>query len=129
MSTAQQSALHSITNLLQQEAERIRACEQEAEEILFTKQDNLGYKKKLLDKTEILMHLPGLVQELEEDLGPELAQRIRSRLQGFAQRAAQAEEVDSVFFMRQLLYPEDYTPGQPNDLEEFIQSLINSKKG
>jgi hypothetical protein len=35
-------------------------------------------------------------------------------------------EVGSIFFMRQLLYPEDYLEGQENDLERLINSLQTS---
>ncbi|MFP4212654.1 MAG: hypothetical protein ACLFRL_00960 [Desulfohalobiaceae bacterium] len=112
---------------LQERASRIRELEEQAEGCL-SKEEFAKYKELLQEKARILQQMPlkleNLMQrELAEE--PELLQEAQSSLQGFAQRAAKALELESVFFMRMLLYPEDYVQGQGNDLEGFISWLQN----
>lgn len=115
----------NLVQALKDRASKIRDLEQRAEACLQTG-DTKGYKQMLWNKAEVLEGLSSDLGHLaQEELGnnPGQLEEVQSRLQSFAQRAAQALGLESIFFMRMLLYPEDYTPGQPNDLERFIAEL------
>ncbi len=108
---------------LKQNAQRIRRIEAEAREALFVKDDPSAYTEKLKEKTMLLIELPELIEPFCQDLDKEAARRIDKGLESFAMRAQRAMELSSVFYMNALLYPEDYTEGDPNDLEVFINRL------
>ncbi len=115
----------NLVQALKDQASKIRDLEQRAEACLQAR-DTKGYKQLLWNKAEVLAGLssdlgPLAQEELENN--PRQLEEVQSRLQSFAQRAAQALELESIFFMRMLLYPEDYRPGEPNDLERFIAEL------
>ncbi|MFP4391624.1 MAG: hypothetical protein ACOCP7_00340 [Desulfohalobiaceae bacterium] len=115
----------NLLQALQERAAKIRQLEAQAEDYL-EKKDVASYKELLQQKAEILENIsqelePWVSLELAQE--PTLLQEVLAHLQGFSQRAAQALELGSVFFMRMLLYPEDYIQGQPNDLEKFLSDL------
>ena len=45
-------------------------------------------------------------------------------LEDFARRAGMALQLESIFFMGALLYPDDYEAGDPNDLERFLERFV-----
>ena len=62
----------------------------------------------------------------ETSLEPELAQLLKNQTGAFSFSAGKALDLNSVFYMSALLYPEDYADGDTNDLENFIIQLENS---
>jgi hypothetical protein len=115
----------SLLQGLQERASRIRELEARAESCLEA-EDISAYKGLMQQKAEILENIsqelqPSVRSELSQD--PALLQEVQASLEGFARRAAQALELESFFFMRMLLYPEDYQQGQANDLEKYLSDL------
>jgi len=126
--------MHPIIDFLTKQAHAVRQLEANADKALHQDHDQEAYRGQLLEKAELLSRLPENAQELLAelpenaqdllaDLDPELAGEVRTELQGFAQRAEKALELNSVFFMRQLLYPDDYQDGGFNRLETFVRDL------
>ncbi len=118
-----QAELEKLIDVLAKQAARIRELEQNADRFLHEENDTVQYKALLQDKAEILSGLSELAQPYVENLSANLREKVARQLESLAHNALQAINVDSVFFMRQLLYPEDYEQGQENDLERFISSL------
>mgnify|MGYP006306797087 FL=1 len=115
--------MHPIIDFLTKQAHAVRQLEANADQALHQKHNQEAYRDQLLEKAELLSKLPENAQDLLQDLDPELAGEVRTELQGFAQRAEKALELNSVFFMRQLLYPDDYQDGGFNRLETFVRDL------
>ncbi len=99
-------------------AETVRHLEAEAKLALDGDGGQAGYARKMREKA---LFLAGIADEGEEVAmhDPE----VMERLQGFSGSAATSLSVGSVFFMSALLYPEDYKPGQDNDLEALAREV------
>ena len=116
-------ALQELINMLSNQAARIRELEKRADTYLHEQGNTEQYSEALHSKAELLSELSDLAQPYLQELPADLKENIDQQLGSFSQNARQALKVDSIFFMRQLLYPEDYQEGQENDLERFISSL------
>ncbi len=115
--------LQRMAEWLSEQAVRIRELEKTADEHLHGQGDVESYKALLQEKAQLLSGLPDEAQPYLEKLPREIRDSVEHQLQAFAHSALQALNLDSVFFMRQLLYPEDYEEGTDNDLERFIRTL------
>ncbi len=104
-------------------AKQIRHLDYSADQVLQEKYDLQKHKEILKRKATLLSSLPEQVQPYLSNIENHVWERVMEQLNIFANNAQQALKVESVFFMRQLLYPEDYQEGQDNDLERFIRSL------
>jgi hypothetical protein len=109
--------------VLQDAVERIRRIEAEARESLYIRDDLAAHRRKLLEKTLLLMELPDLAEPFFEGMEKSIRAEIHAGLKLFARRASQALELSSIFYMSALLYPEDYREGDRNDLELFVDRL------
>ena len=108
-----------LVALLRQRAQRVRELEAQAEQAIHQDRSQAGYEERMRDKAELLADLADDCRPLLDGISADEARRIEA----FSQSAANALNVGSVFYMSALLYPEDYQPGQPNDLERFIDAL------
>lgn len=113
---------HALIERLEHTAKTIRDVETQAQQAL-ENGDPATYKRLLKRKCQTLEELPQAVEAAVKALPTERRNEVAAQLDGYAQRAAQALELDSVFFMYALLYPESYQPGEPNDLEHFLHDL------
>lgn len=107
---------------LKETAHTIRNIEASAGTAL-KKGDKEEYREKMRQKARLLQHLPDTLAPVMEDLPETVRKPVEDRLARFSSSAANSLRLDSVFYMYALLYPEDYTEGDPNDLEEFILEL------
>lgn len=119
------TALAGIVSRLDDIAVQIRTLEAEAEILLHRHNDPQGSEANMRRKAELLSELPEVVGPLLDELDQETRARVEHGADGFARRAMMALNQGSVFWMRNLLYPDDYKPGQPNDLERFISALLD----
>ncbi|WP_243438381.1 hypothetical protein [Fundidesulfovibrio soli] len=110
--------------LLGDAAADIRRLEAEAAEALHGRGDKTAHREMMLEKCELLADLP---ENALDALGAEAAtpegRRLLTGAEGFARRANQALDLESIFYMSALLYPDDYQDGDPNDLERFIANF------
>lgn len=104
-------------------AERIRSLEAQAQEALHQRSDESEYRQIMAEKASLLGDLIEEAQPLLDELPPSQAKPVRKRLQRFSESADQAMDLDSVFFMSALLYPDDHKTGEKNDLEVFIDTI------
>ena len=106
--------------VFQDTAKQIRALEAEAAKAAEIG-DKPAHRAHLTAKCLLLMDLPDKLKEEAPGLKDPEAKQFVAAAQGFARRAGQALDVDSVFYMYALLYPDDYQEGGLNDIERFVQ--------
>lgn len=82
-----------------------------------------GYRKEMKAKAAQLAALADNASPVLKDLSELAKFRIFDKLNEFSQNANMALELDSVFYMSALLYPDDYKNGEPDNLEKYIESL------
>jgi hypothetical protein len=113
----------ALADFLDERAATVRAIEAEAEAIIRNQKDQAGYTARMRGKAELLAKLAEDGRALAAALPEARAKAAAERLEQFSGSAAMSLRVGSVFFMSALLYPEDHTPGQPNDLETFAAEV------
>jgi hypothetical protein len=123
MDSQTQQALIQVIDILEKTASEIRTLEAEAQEALHDHDDVNTYRKKLEQKTILLMDLHDRTWDPLEAMEENLREEIRASIENFAYRAEQAAENASLFYMYALLYPEDYKEGDKNDLENYTKGL------
>lgn len=117
------SAASVLADFLEQRARAVRSIEVEAETIIHGKGDQAGYVAKMRDKAMLLADLAGDAQGLVLALPSGLADAAAERLERFSQSAANSLKVGSPFYMSALLYPDEHKPGEPNDLERYVDEV------
>lgn len=115
-------ALEELITYLEETAATVRRLEQEGDAILQS-EGQQAFQAKLEKKAQTLAGLGEKAQKLVDKIDGGLGQEIAERLDQFSMSASTALRIGSVFFMTALLYPEDHQPGEPNDLEVFIEAL------
>lgn len=81
--------------------------------------NDTGYRQKMRQKAEKLACLYDQCAAFANPASGEAAARIRA----FSANAGTALDLDSVFYMSALLYPDDHKPGQPDNLAALIAEL------
>lgn len=120
--TPQEQAKEALTA----KAKMIRDLEAEAKRKLHEEGDQEAYDRLFREKAQTIHSLLYEVQDDLEGLPEEVQDKIESTLESMGIRASQALEVDSPFFMAMLLYPDDYTEGEENELEQLITRTLGS---
>lgn len=115
--------MNSFLDFLRERINRVQETERTAHNLLHEKNDDAGYRDAMRNKASILAEMHAEAQPLLEALPADRRAAIEERLQAFSQSAQRSLEVDSVFFMSALLYPEDHQPGEPNTLEVWLAEL------
>lgn len=117
------SALSCFLDWLDERIIFLRHLEKEAAEVARREGNSDRYRQLMLQKA---LFLEAMGEEAEEPLAgvPAAVSEIaRARFACFGKSARQAMDLDSLFYMACLLYPEDHKPGQPNDLEALYSEL------
>ncbi|MDR3073245.1 MAG: hypothetical protein LBV01_00800 [Deltaproteobacteria bacterium] len=123
MSTA--TAVKAFSLWLSERCAFLQGLEQEAGRVLQEKKDTEKYHALMRQKAVFLMGLPAEAASRMEGLPEEAAATVSSRLERFSQSAARALELDSVFYMYALLYPDEHVKGQPNNLELLAAEIAS----
>lgn len=117
----------ALAELLLSCAREIRADEAAAQAAVSSdRYEPSAHAAHLRTKCLHLMALPDSAEDALTCLAeadPETAERISDALESMAGRAAQAVSMGSIFYMANLLYPETYTEGEPNELERLADTL------
>lgn len=115
--------MNTFLDFLRDRIKRVREAEENALRLLHEKNDESGYREAMRRKAEILA-------EMHSQAGPALTtapatrrKALEDRLYAFSGSARRSLDLDSVFYMSALLYPEDHQPGQPNTLEVWLADL------
>lgn len=93
------------------------------------KGDLPGHAEGMHEKARLLAAIKEdvapLLEALPADMDAQERERLHHRLRAFSASANNALRLDSLFYMSALLYPEDHKPGQPDDMQVFIESLTD----
>jgi len=123
LSERHQFVLQELISILTAAANTICRHEVTAKALLYERNDRQGYHDQLRQKAIVLSELEESA-DLCGDLPSHIKALIQERIGGFSFEAERALRLDSVFYMAVLLYPEDYQEGTPNELEKFINYLM-----
>ncbi len=114
-----QKATHrELVLWLEKAVDDLRHIEDAARHCIEEHADQSGYEKFMCRKALLLALLIEQGQKFIQEF-PEVMEEIRR----FSANAERALSLGSVFFMSALLYPEDHSPGQDNDLEILLKSI------
>jgi len=120
-----ENSLRLLISKLRETAKEVRALERAASEALYEQGDRRRYADILRQKSQLLLALPDVLESVPNETLPHgLRAYLRDRLGGMSFSAEKALTLDSLFYMGALLYPADYRPGDKNDLENTIDSLL-----
>lgn len=115
-------AVLDLLEYLEATNEKIKSIEAEGEQVLEA-EGQPAFQAKLEEKAKVLAGLSENTWKLVERIGGEQGDEIAQRLEQFSMSASTALRIGSVFFMTALLYPDEHKPGDPNDLEVFMERL------
>lgn len=114
--------LVDLIAFLEEKADRVRQLEAEGDAVL-EREGQRSFQIKLEEKAELLAALGEKAWKLTEAVEGDLGKEIARKLDQFSMSASTALRIGSVFFMTALLYPEEHKPGEPNDLDVYIEEL------
>lgn len=118
----QNQPLADLIVFLEETANTVRRLEKEGDAVLDTEGQH-AFQVKLEEKAEILAALGEKAWKFTKDIDGDLGHEITQKLEQFSMSASAALRIGSVFFMTALLYPENHKPGEPNDLDTFVEEL------
>lgn len=99
----------------------------EADALAFLdKNETDKYNQGMRKKAELLVSLSEAVTPMLEGVNEKIASHVRAELGRFRTNAVRALELDSVFFMSSLLYPDNHRPGDPNNFDLFTAEVGES---
>ncbi len=108
---------------LKEQAATISCLEKKAHEALYLAKDKDLHKKIMVEKAELLSRIALDARPYCKALPAQTDELVRGTLQSFSQNAQQSLQIDSIFYMSALLYPDEHKAGEPNNLERFIIKL------
>ena len=103
----------------------LKKTERDALAALYEDKDEAAYRRLMRERAERLADLDGEGKGLLKGVPEPLYTDVSRALSRFSQGGQRALELDSVFYMSALLYPDDYQAGQPDNLERLIKSVIS----
>nr|MBF0222183.1 hypothetical protein [Desulfobulbaceae bacterium] len=121
------STVNEVIEELSLVAKKIRQIEGEAKNILNDQSNIDRYRELMREKAMLLFHLPESIAGLMSSLEHKIALKLKNQIGAFSFSAGKALDLNSVFYMSALLYPEDYVDGGNNDLESYIIELENCR--
>jgi len=101
-----------------------KKLESDARFALYEKKDEVAYRQLMRERAERLADLEDESKDALNGVSESLYTEVSAALNRFSRGAQNALELDSVFYMSALLYPDDYQAGQPDNLERLIARLI-----
>ncbi|CAK7032128.1 MAG: hypothetical protein DELT_02835 [Desulfovibrio sp.] len=117
------NALAPFVHWLSERRDFLRNLEKEAVRVLQEDKNPDKYRSLMCQKAQFLEALPEEAEKHMAGIPEATAGMIEKRLGRFSHNASQALELDSVFYMYALLYPDDHKEGEPNDLDRFVAEL------
>ncbi len=114
----------TLVSHLTEWSEAVNSLEKQASKELYENNNETAYRDMMHRRAELLRSLPERATALPQPLRAEAVfPSVLETLRGFAQGADNALRLDSIFYMSALLYPDEHTPGEPNNLELLIREL------
>jgi hypothetical protein len=115
-------ALRELITFLEHISAEVKRIEADGESAM-AEGGQTAFQACLEKKAKLLGGLAENAWVLVERLPNEQADGVARKLEQFSMSASTALRLGSVFFMTALLYPEDHKPGEPNELDLYIEEL------
>lgn len=81
------------------------------------------YTAKMREKAILLAELDANMESLLAERNGTFWEGVKREIAGFSKNANLSLDLDSVFFMAALLYPEDHVKGMPDNLQKLITKI------
>jgi len=104
--------------------DQVARLERDAGSALQIADDPELYRRIMWQKALLLESLYEDAQPLLPSLRGDQMRIAADRLRRFSESAARALELESVFYMSALLFPENHAAGEANDLEAFLAEVM-----
>jgi len=101
----------------------LKKTESDALAALHDNKDEAGYRALMRERAERLAALAAEGKKLLQGVPDPLHTDVSLRLSRFSQNARRSLELDSVFYMSALLYPDEHKPGDPDNMERLIAGI------
>jgi len=101
----------------------LKKLESDALAALHEKKDEAAYRLLMRKRAERLAALDVESKKALSGVPEPLYTEASVALSRFSRGAQRALELDSVFYMSALLYPDEHRAGEPDNLERLIQSI------
>jgi len=115
-----------LTAWLTEAHHALKKTESAALAALYENKDEAKYRLLMRERAERLAALAAEGKSLLEGVSEPLRVEVGQALSRFAGGARRSLELDSVFYMSALLYPDEHKAGEPDNLERLIAGI---KKG
>lgn len=120
-------ALKALIDCLREQHASIKTLEEKAGKAIYEEKDEAAYRALMQERAERVAGLHAACEPLLAALPDnEMRDGVEDDLQRFAAGGKNALRIGSVFYMSALLYPDDHTDGQPDNLERLINSLAGN---
>ena len=117
-----QKTLASLIDWLRQRHDAVMDVERQALARLEAG-DTPGHNARMRQKAELLASMAQDAKDVLAGLPGEARFNISLALERFSSSARMALQLNSVFYMSALRYPDDHKPGQPDNLSVCIERL------
>jgi hypothetical protein len=114
----------AFTAWLQEREAAVADCERQARSALYEHNNEEDYRELMRTKASLLASLADEAALLLNSLSEREKERVQKTLEAFAHSARTALDLNSVFYMSALLYPDDYREGEANNLQKLVASLL-----
>ena len=101
----------------------LKKAENDALAALYENKDEAAYRALMRERAERLATLDVQGQDVLKGVPEPLRTDVRLTLKRFAGGARKALELDSVFYMSALLYPDEHKAGEPDNMELLIAGI------
>ncbi|MCL1939155.1 MAG: hypothetical protein FWG04_00645 [Desulfovibrionaceae bacterium] len=113
----------ALTAWLTEAHRALKKTESDALAALYENKDEAVYRALMRERAGRLAALPAGGKSLLEAVPEPLRGEVGQALSRFAGGARRALELDSVFYMSALLYPDEHKAGDPDNLERLIAGM------
>lgn len=120
---------YSPVDLLRLTASECYRLEAEAHHALIEEKNADKVLAKLTERAQLLVDLPLQISKLTVQNGSELDEESATRLQHFAHMAEERIKDGDYFALSTLLIHKGHVIGEPNELDELIEDLLQLKEG
>lgn len=119
-------AVTALCAWLKERHAAIMACEKNALQALYEDKNQALYETLMRNKAEAVAALDTDAASLLEALPDAARNEAQSALHRFSSSARNGLRIGSVFYYSSLLYPDEHTDGEPDNLERLILELEHS---
>ena len=112
-----------LLDWLKQRHQTQKEYERKAYAALYNENNEAAYRTLMVERAELIAALDEEAADLVAALPEDKREAVAESLRRFAKGASNALRLESVFYMSALLYPDEHSQGEPDNLELLIARL------